>query len=117
MSFGAGVRLTGMNAHERRYRQSEAEDLARVGAVLSRAELPLIEVRNPEGPAERAVAAWNRDDDASTSGESPAEREARHRAGTFALIGLAIDERGRWEDDAVLVALSPVLVGLAVDAA
>jgi hypothetical protein len=40
-----------------------------------------------------------------------------HRAAALSLIGLSITERGRWEGEEVLVALDPVLIGNAVDAA
>lgn len=81
--------------------------------------MPKIEVRIPRGLAEAAVAAWSRDDDGSgaTSGETYELREARHRAGVLALIGLSITERGQWEHDEVVVKLDPVLLGVAIDAA
>lgn len=44
--------------------------------------------------AEAARRAWLRDEEAVTSEELPEERLLRDRAGTLALIGLAVDERG-----------------------
>jgi hypothetical protein len=96
----------------------EARLLGELGVALGRAPLPAMEVRIPRHLAEQALAAWQRDDS-----EGPLERETceqrveRHRAGTLALIGLSITERGRWMDDELVVELSPVFVGLAVDAA
>ncbi|MFI4992102.1 MAG: hypothetical protein ACHQCH_00605 [Solirubrobacterales bacterium] len=76
-----------------------------------------MEVRLPRRLAERAVAAWERDD-----GEGPLDPETyeqaaqRHRAATLSLIGLNIAEHGRWEGDEVVVELDPVFIGNAVDA-
>jgi len=89
-----------------------------VGTVLLDQSLPQVEVRLPRNLAELAVAAWERDD-----GEGPLDPETyeqsrqRNHAGTLALIGLSITERGRWEGDEVVVELDPVFIGNAVDAA
>ncbi|GAB1515374.1 hypothetical protein [Actinophytocola sp. KF-1] len=49
--------------------------------------------------------------------EPLADRRTRHLAGTLALIGLAIRERGRTECDQVVVALPVEFAGVAMDAA
>ncbi len=54
---------------------------------------------------------------ADIDGESPTEGTIRHRAGSLALIGLAISERGRRVEDHVEVDLSAWLIGHALDAA
>ena len=41
-----------------------------------------------------ASAAWARDDLGDDEGERESARSARHQAGSLALIGLAVDERG-----------------------
>lgn len=100
------------------YRE-EATVLGKIGQMLVGAEMPQIEVRLPRDVAQAAVAAWERDGDESAgpSDETYEQYVVRSRAASLALIGLAIAERGRWTDDAVVVALDPVLIGNAVDAA
>ena len=67
--------------------------------------------------AEQAVAAWEREDNGSpVHGETCEQRLERQRAGTLALIGLSITDRGRWDGDEVVVELDAVFVGLAIDA-
>jgi hypothetical protein len=100
------------------YRE-EAAVLGSIGQVLVGTEMPRIDVRLPRDVAEAAVAAWERDDDESTGPiiETFEQRVVRSRAATLSLIGLAISERGRWTDDEVVVALDPVFIGNAVEAA
>lgn len=83
----------------------EAKLLGGLGALLVRVELPRVEVRLPRALAERAVAAWERDDDGPLEPETFEQRVQRHRAATFSLIGLAITERGHWDGDDVVVDL------------
>jgi hypothetical protein len=105
-----------MTTDEQWYRE-DAAVLSEIGAALSAAELPPVRVRIPKELAERAVTAWQRDDD-EVPGEETAEQAAnRHRAGTLALIGLTIEQHGESVGDVVIVDLHPVLIGLAVDAA
>jgi hypothetical protein len=95
----------------------EARLLGELGAVIGRTPLPTVEVRLPRRLAEQALAAWQRDDSEGPLGaETCEQRIERHRASTLALIGLSI-ERGHWDGDEVVVELSPVIIGLAVDAA
>jgi hypothetical protein len=97
--------------------RGEARVLHEVGAVILDQSLPQVEVRLPRRLAEQAVEAWERDD-----GEGPLDPETheqasqRQCAGTLALIGLSITERGRWEGHEVVVELDPVFIGNAVDA-
>jgi len=98
-------------------RSREAGTLGEIGALLARLQLPEVDVHLPGDPARAAVAAWERDDLGDSGPETPEQHLQRHRAGSLALIGLAIKERGRWQDDEVVVALDAGLVGLAVDAA
>ena len=103
---------------QRLYRE-EAAVLGKIGQVFLGAEMPQIEVRLPRDVAEAAVAAWERNDDESVGpiNETFEQRVVRSRAASLSLIGLAISERGRWTDDEVVVALDPVFIGNAVEAA
>lgn len=95
----------------------EARLLADVGIAL-RAQVSEIEVRLPSQLARRCVEAWERDDQSVVpSDETPPERAARHRAGTVALIGLAVKELGAPLDGDVLLSLDVGVIGLAMDAA
>lgn len=99
-------------------RATEAATLAEVGAALRAADLPPVEVRLPADLARRAVAAWERDDTVPLVDPEPiADRHTRHLAGTLALIGLAIKDRGTTDGDDVVVALPIELAGVAMDAA
>jgi len=96
----------------------DAHLLSEVGAALAHAKLPNLEVHLPKPLAEQAVAAWQRRDSEGPLGEETCEqRVQRQRAGTLALIGLSIAERGQWVGNDVVVELDPVFIGLAIDAA
>jgi hypothetical protein len=77
----------------------------------------MVTVTIPKTLAEKAVQAWERDDQGEPGDETHEEGLARTRAGTLALIGLTIQERGRWEDDHVVTELDSWYVGNALDAA
>lgn len=99
-------------------RATEAATLAELGEFLRQADLPPVTVRLPADLAARAVAAWHRDDTVPLVDPEPlADRHTRHLAGTLALIGLTISERGRTEGTEVVVDLPVELVGVAMDAA
>jgi hypothetical protein len=104
-----------MEEETHRVRADEADKLARIGEILEGVELPDVEVRLPRELADAAVAAWDRDDLQDVA-ETPEQLRLRHRAGTLALIGLAVKEHGRPEDTAVVVPLNAGLIGIAVDA-
>jgi hypothetical protein len=93
----------------------DAQALADIGRALEGHEFPTIRVRLPVALADRAVAAWMREDEAEPD-ESPSERIWRQRAGVLALIGLAVQERGAADGDGVEVALPADLVANAIDA-
>jgi hypothetical protein len=101
---------------EQSYRE-DAATLAEIGDALFAARLPAVRVRLPKELADRAVAAWQRDDGDAVGDETPEQAANRHRAGTLALIGLTIEQCGELVGDVVVVDLDPVFVGLAVDAA
>jgi hypothetical protein len=106
-----------MSMEESQYRE-DAQVLGEVGWSLSRAELPLVEVRLPRALGAKAVAAWEREgNEGPLDPDSYEQRVQRHRAGTLRLIGLSIVERGRWDGEQVVVPLGPGLIGAAVDAA
>ena len=92
--------------------------LAGIGASLAKQPRE-IEVRIPRALADSAVAAWRRDDVGDVTGveESCEQRVVRHRAAALALIGLAIEERGRVDDDHVVVKLDAWFIGDALNAA
>lgn len=99
-------------------RATEAATLAELGAILRQADLPPVTVRIPSALAASAVAAWERDDTVPLVNPEPlADRHTRHLAGTLALIGLAISERGQPDGDFVVVDLPVELAGVAMDAA
>ncbi len=108
------------NAEEfrRRVWLQEAQSLGKVGELLADVNSPSVTIRLPRDLAEQAMTAWRRDDDEELSDkpETFEQRVYRHRAGTFALIGLCITEWGRWEQDEVVVDIPAAFVALAVDA-
>jgi len=75
-----------------------------------------VSFRLPQALADAAVRAWERDD-LDDVPETPAQRLARHRAATLALIGVAIKERGVRDGDEIVVPLDAGLIALAMDAA
>ena len=76
--------------------------LAQTGRELFHIET-LVNVRLPLDLARHAVAAWEREntDDHRVDTETQDERILRHRAGSLALIGLEIREKGTWHDNEV----------------
>lgn len=101
---------------QRRYRQ-DAVVLGEIGWHLVRSELPMVQVRLPRSLAEKAVAAWERDEDTGPlNTEDLEQRTQRHRAATLALIGLSIVKGGVWDRDEVVVPVSPEVIGISVDA-
>lgn len=98
-------------------RSAEEGSLADLGAEFF-TQATRIEVRISQAAADAARAAWVRDDDADVDlAAAPEERRTRYRAGTLALIGLAIEERGRADGDDVVVELDAWEVGAALEAA
>jgi len=102
---------------EYRLWENDANLLAEVGRVLF-VQPTRIAVRLPRTLAERALAAWQRDD--STGGPSDASLAqgiVRQRAASVALIGLAIKNEGLAGDDDVVVTLDAREIGDALEAA
>lgn len=98
-------------------RQNEAEVLAQIGRCLFGQDLR-VRVILPATLARDASAAWAREDVGDVEGESESARRMRHRAGSLALIGLAVDERGApAEGDQIEVELDAWQIGSALDAA
>lgn len=98
-------------------RSAEENSLADLGAELFN-QPTRIEVRISQLAAAAAHSAWTRDDDgAIASDENTEDRRTRHRAGSLARIGLAIEERSRAEGDCVIVELDAWEVGAALEAA
>jgi hypothetical protein len=98
----------------------DATALAQIGAALF-AQSTRLKVRVPRELAEAALAAWTREDIESESDEQRETHDqaiTRARAGSFALIGAAIEKRGEpADDDHVTVDLDAWFVGHALDAA
>jgi hypothetical protein len=89
--------------------------LARIGREFQR-QVTVVEVRISCELADQAIAAWERDETENIPDETAAEGQARHRAGTLALIGLAIQERGYLDGDAYIVELNSWQIGNALNA-
>ncbi len=79
---------------------------------------PLIELRVSRQLADKAVAAWHREDE---PGELPHEtshqRSTRDGAATLALIGAAIEETGVEDGDQVVFKLDAWVLGNTLEAA
>lgn len=97
---------------------SDESTLAEIGAALMKQPTE-IEVHLPRSLASAAVQAWQRDDDEDfdLEGESCEQRVVRHRAGALALIGVAVENGGRDDGDAVVVKLDAWFIGDALNAA
>ncbi|MDE0803967.1 MAG: hypothetical protein OSA99_11650 [Acidimicrobiales bacterium] len=101
-----------------RWREDESV-LAAIGAILFDQETA-VEVRIPRALADAALAAWQREDhqdDFDPASESCEDRIVRHHAGTLALIGAALEDRGRADRDEVIVRLDAWFVGDSLNAA
>ncbi|MEP1123593.1 MAG: hypothetical protein ABJH68_06865 [Ilumatobacter sp.] len=99
------------------FRSAEEDTLADLGVELFK-QRTQVEVRISRKAAAAARDAWARDDGGAVASEETAEgRRARHRAGSLALIGLSIEERGRIDGDYVVVELDAWEVGAALEAA
>lgn len=81
-------------------------------------QTPKVEVRISRRLADKAVAAWQRDDgEGDLPDESPDQRAIRHEAATFFLIGLSIEDTGIDDGDQVMFKLDAWLLGNALEAA
>lgn len=92
--------------------------LGHLGAALAW-QPTRVEIRIPRPLADAAVQAWERDDndDFDHDGETCEQRVVRHRAGTLALIGAAVEDRGRVDGTDMVVLLDAWFVGDALNAA
>lgn len=99
------------------WQQDEAL-LAEIGGALAPQQAE-VEVRLPRDLADAAVRAWQRTDDDATDldAETCEQRVVRHRAGALALIGAALEDRGREDGGDVVVRLAAWFVGDALNAA
>jgi hypothetical protein len=95
----------------------DADTLAQIGRAIF-PQPTRVTVRLPAALADQALAAWNKDEDSRPVPPETAEQKAvRHMAGTLALIGLSIQERGVADGDEVLVELESWYIGGACEAA
>lgn len=99
------------------WRQDETL-LAQIGRALASQETE-VEVRLPRDLADAAVRAWERTDSDATGLETETceQRVLRQRAGALALIGAALEDRGREDRDEVVVRLAAWFIGDALNAA
>jgi hypothetical protein len=95
----------------------DADLLREIGRHLSPQKLH-IEVRLPRSVADRAVTAWQSEDDGGRfTQETPHESIVRDQAASLALIGLAIEDTGMEDGDDVVFKLDAWLIGNALNAA
>lgn len=94
--------------------------LAALGASLVGQDL-MVRVRLPARLADEARSAWRRDDqdseDLHQHEESSSERQTRHRACTFALIGSYLEHPVIVDGDFVIVDIPAQHIGIALGAA
>jgi len=96
---------------------SDAERLYELAQELL-PQTPRVELTVSRTLADRAVAAWHRDEDlADLENETDAQRTIRDEAATLALIGKSIEESGVEDGDKVLFKLDAWLLGNALEAA
>lgn len=116
-TFGITLETQGdtMKGPLARYRSDEAV-LAAIGREFQ-GQGTVVEVRIPKALADQAIAAWERDETETVPRETLAECQVRHRSGALALIGLAIQERGRVVGDTVVIELDSWQIGDALNAA
>ncbi|MEW1698995.1 hypothetical protein [Streptomyces sp. NPDC091278] len=105
-----------MNDQEQYVRYQEGSKvLAAIGARVE-AQVGRVTVRLPRALAEAAVAAWDRDELGELGEETHEQYALRDRAGELALIGLAISQHGRWENEELVVDLDVASAGTALRA-
>lgn len=89
--------------------------LAAIGARVE-AQVGRATVRLPKALAEAAVAAWDRDELGGPGEETHEQYALRDCAAELALIGLAISQRGRWENEELIIDLDVASAGAALRA-
>lgn len=112
----AGVWPPGMGTDQQRQWWEDAQVLGRLGGLLADVPMPVVEVRIPKSLADEAVRAWSRDDDGPPPYETAQQRVYRHRAADLALIGLAVQTRGRRDGGGVVIDLSADMLVAAIRA-
>ncbi|WP_329493939.1 hypothetical protein [Kitasatospora herbaricolor] len=105
-----------MNDQEQYVRyQEDSKVLAAIGARVE-AQVGRATVRLPKALAEAAVAAWDRDELGGPGEETHEQYALRDCAAELALIGLAISQRGRWENEELIIDLDVASAGAALRA-
>jgi hypothetical protein len=115
--FATGMWPSEIGTEQQHQWLEDAQVLARIGDVLVTIPLPVTEICIPKSLADKALAAWARDDDGPPSYETAQQRIYRHRAAELALIGLALQASGRADGDEVVIDLSADLIVAATRAA
>ena len=91
--------------------------LAEIGRHLL-AQPTRVSVRVPRALADRAVAAWEREEaDSPVPPETVEQATIRDRAATLSLVGLSIEDRGAIDGDDVVVELDAWYIGNSLQAA
>jgi hypothetical protein len=111
--------MMGSMSTEKNY-EDWAEDAGALYELAQRLlpQSPKVQVRVPRDVADRAVAAWQRDEESGNlSRETNGQRSSRDDAGTLALIGQAIEETGVEEGADVVFRLDAWILGVALEAA
>ncbi|QXJ23086.1 hypothetical protein AGRA3207_004201 [Actinomadura graeca] len=98
-----------------RYRQ-DADVLAEIGTQFA-GQVPRLSMSLSRAVAEAAVAAWSRDELGAVGDENHEQWTLRDAAAELALIGLAVEERGEWNGDEVIVDLDAAQISAALRAA
>ena len=110
--------LDGMSEMDYRQWEQDAGLLAEIGQHLFPQDLK-VKVRLSKDLANRALAAWSRNEEEEIlpPHETPEQRRIRHRAGELGLIGLSVETSGVSDGNDVVVELEAWEVGAALDAA
>ncbi|MFF2146697.1 hypothetical protein [Kitasatospora sp. NPDC058190] len=95
-----------------RYR-ADTKVLAAIGRCVDAQTAP-VTVRLPRAVAEAAVAAWEREEPGESGEETPEQYVLRNHAAELALIGIALQQHGRWEGEEAVVELPVASAGAAV---
>ncbi|MET9617166.1 hypothetical protein [Kitasatospora indigofera] len=95
--------------------QEDSKVLAAIGVCVD-AQVGRVTVRLPRALAEAAVAAWDRDELGGIGGETHEQYALRDRAAELALIGLAISQGGRRDDEELVIDLDVASAGAALRA-
>ena len=108
------------DVEDARYQQwaQDGEVLANIGRAI-REQPTRVRVRLPRALADKALSAWQRDDENEPPlpPETPEQRHVRYRAAALGLIGLSVENECVLDNDEVVVELDAWQIGDAFRAA